>query len=199
MKKLYLGEKIKRIRKEKKLTQQQLANIVGYNSKSTISEIEKGTNDIPTEKLHLIAKALNVNISDLIDEQPKGNTKSIPLLGEICAGNGIYAKENRLGEIQIDKTIINADFSLKIKGDSMIGENIIDGDIAFFDQHFDFIDGKIYAIIKKGLDTGEIKKVFKKNDKYLLQPCNNNYQPALEDCDDIIICGKFKGILRNYG
>lgn len=193
-----LGEKIKQARKQKGLTQQKLADIVGYTNRSTITHIEKNLIDIPTEKLHLIAKALNVNISDLIDEQPKGNTKSIPLLGEICAGNGIYAKENKLGEIQIDKTMINADFSLKIKGDSMIGENIIDGDIAFFDQHFDFIDGKIYAIIKKGLDTGEIKKVFKKNDKYLLQPCNKNYQPALEDCEDIIICGKFKGILRNY-
>lgn len=194
-----LGEKIKQARKQKGLTQQKLADIVGYTNRSTITHIEKNLIDIPTEKLHLIAKALNVNVSDLIDEQPKGKTKSIPLLGEICAGNGIYAKENHLGEIQIDKTIINADFSLKIKGDSMIGENIIDGDIAFFDQHYDFIDGKIYAIIKKGLDTGEIKKVFKKNDKYLLQPCNNNYQPALEDCEDIIICGKFKGILRNYG
>lgn len=194
-----LGEKIKQARKQKGLTQQKLADIVGYTNRSTITHIEKNLIDIPTEKLHLIAKALNVNVSDLIDEESKGKTKSIPLLGEICAGNGIYAKENHLGEIQIDKTMINADFSLKIKGDSMIGENIIDGDIAFFDKHFDFIDGKIYAIIKKGLDTGEIKKVFKKNDKYLLQPCNNNYQPALEDCEDIIICGKFKGILRNYG
>lgn len=69
-----LGEKIKKFRKNKGMTQIELAEKVGYTNRSTITHIEKGLIDIPTEKLHLIAKALGVNISDLLeDNKPKIN------------------------------------------------------------------------------------------------------------------------------
>lgn len=69
-----LGEKIKKFRKFLGMTQQELALKVGYTNRSTITHIEKGLIDIPSEKLHLIAKALGVNISDLLeDNKPKIN------------------------------------------------------------------------------------------------------------------------------
>lgn len=67
-----LGEKIKKFRKSLGMTQQELALKVGYSGKTSISEIEKGKNDVPTEKLSKIAQALGVNISDLLeDNKPK--------------------------------------------------------------------------------------------------------------------------------
>lgn len=66
-----LGEKIKKFRRNKGMTQIELAEKVGYTNRSTITHIEKGLIDIPTEKLHLIAKALGVNISDLLEDNKK--------------------------------------------------------------------------------------------------------------------------------
>ncbi|WP_052727666.1 helix-turn-helix domain-containing protein [Sneathia vaginalis] len=69
-----LGEKIKKFRKSLGMTQVELAKKVGYRSGSTITEIEKGNNDIPFDKLKTIAQALGVNISDLLeDNKPKIN------------------------------------------------------------------------------------------------------------------------------
>lgn len=69
-----LGEKIKKFRKSLGITQQELALKVGYSGKTSISEIEKGKNDVPTEKLSKIAIALGVSVSDLLeDNKPKVN------------------------------------------------------------------------------------------------------------------------------
>lgn len=67
-----LGEKIKKFRKSLGMTQVELAKKVGYRSGSTITEIEKGNNDIPFDKLKTIAQALGVSVSDLLeDNKPK--------------------------------------------------------------------------------------------------------------------------------
>jgi len=59
-----LGAKIQRLRKAKKLTQEQLAELVGIDPKN-ISRIEKGNNYPTAENLTAIARALNVDIYEL--------------------------------------------------------------------------------------------------------------------------------------
>lgn len=66
-----LGDKIKKYRKSIGMTQQELAIKVGYNGKTSISEIEKGKNDVPTEKLSKIAQVLGVSVSDLLEDNKK--------------------------------------------------------------------------------------------------------------------------------
>jgi len=61
-----LGKEIKRLRKQKGLTQSELASQVGFNTNSAISHLEKGDNDITRNKLVLIAKALDVTPAYLI-------------------------------------------------------------------------------------------------------------------------------------
>ncbi len=56
-----LGEKIRQKRKELGLTQEELANMVGYTSKSTITKIENNKIDVSMDKIELIANALNVS------------------------------------------------------------------------------------------------------------------------------------------
>ncbi|WP_288847732.1 helix-turn-helix domain-containing protein [uncultured Sneathia sp.] len=67
-----LGFKIKKIRKSLGMTQRQLADMVNYSQTSTITKIENGFINISNNKVHEIAKALGVNISDLLeDNNPK--------------------------------------------------------------------------------------------------------------------------------
>ena len=59
-----LGQRIRKLRKDKKITQEQLAEMVGIDPKN-ISRIEKGNNYPTAENLTSIAKALNVDIYEL--------------------------------------------------------------------------------------------------------------------------------------
>lgn len=70
---MMIGQKLRKLRKLRGLTQLQLSEILGYTDRSTISKIEKDINDVPTEKLDKIAKALNVSVSELLEEKQPNN------------------------------------------------------------------------------------------------------------------------------
>lgn len=61
-----LGENIKKLRIEKKITQDELARLVGYTSRSTINKIEKGKIDIPQSKILEFAKIFDVSPIELM-------------------------------------------------------------------------------------------------------------------------------------
>lgn len=66
-----LYQNIRSIRISKGMTQEELAEKMGYKSKSTIAKIESGVNDIPQSKIKAFAEALSVSISDLMDFAPQ--------------------------------------------------------------------------------------------------------------------------------
>ena len=64
-----IGEKIRNLRKKKGISQQELAEEVGYTSKVAISRIENGQINIPMDKMARIAKCLDVRVSDLLTDK----------------------------------------------------------------------------------------------------------------------------------
>lgn len=75
-----IGQKIKTLRNEAGLTQEELAQKCGYNNKSSITKIEKGKADIPQNKIKPLASALGVNPIELLHvsfENEKTNTGSL--------------------------------------------------------------------------------------------------------------------------
>lgn len=64
-----LGLKIKKIRKSLGMTQRQLADKINYCQTSTITKIENGSINISNNKVHEIAQALGVSVSDLLEDQ----------------------------------------------------------------------------------------------------------------------------------
>ena len=63
-----IGEKIKEIRMQNNLTMDELAEELGYSSRSTINKIEKGINDISYEKLLLLLKKYEISMSEFIED-----------------------------------------------------------------------------------------------------------------------------------
>ena len=159
--------------------------------------------------LEKLSSALNVSISYLMgfdtgDTTDKGGSRplpsnimvpagrQIPILGTICAGNGIHCEENFEGYFLVDRSI-KADYCLRVKGDSMIDANIYDGDVAFLRKDFDFIDGEIYAVCYGAEESASLKKLYKVDNKMMLQPCNSDYTAAFVDVDDVVIVGECIG------
>ena len=66
-----LGNKIKEIRLEQGMSQEEFAKELGYTSKSTINKIEKGVNDISYDKLELLIKKYDLELNDLFDNLAK--------------------------------------------------------------------------------------------------------------------------------
>ena len=211
-----IGQLIKKARENSGKTLDEVAKIVGV-SPATISRYESGEiKNMRRDKISLLAKALDVSPSYLMGWRDESGDpilenipgvimlnkgRRIPILGTIACGEPLLAVENLDGYFLCDPTIVRGDFALKCKGDSMINENIYEGDIVFIKSASDVDDGKIAAVIID--DEATLKKVYKNGDSLILQPCNTSYKPIIisgEDCKDIRIIGEMVGVYskRNY-
>ena len=192
---------IRFLRKQRNLTQEELAEMVGYKSFTTIQKWETGDSEPNMGVLRQLADIFHLSISELVETDLESKATSrplpsniitpaayaVPILGTICAGSGIHCEENFQGHT------IKADYCLKVKGDSMIDAGIYDGDFAFIRKSFDYSDGDIYAVCWGAEESASLKKLYKMDDKVMLQPCNSDYVPTLVDADDIYIVGECIG------
>ncbi len=197
---------IRFLRKQRNLSQEELAEMVGYKSFTTIQKWETGDSEPNMGVLRQLADIFHISISELVETDieksalgrplpsnimvPAG--RQIPILGTICAGNGIHCEENFEGYFLVDRSI-KADYCLRVKGDSMVDAGIYDGDVAFLRKDFDFIDGEIYAVCYGAEESASLKKLYKTDNKMLLQPCNSDYAAEFIDADDVVIVGECIG------
>ena len=204
-----LYKNIKNLREEKGLSQEELAKMTGYTSRSSIAKIEKGEVDLQRSKIIAFANALGVQPGDLmgwnIDDSstPKPNNESFdnifpvsvkkfPLLGEISCGEPIFANEDRESYV-LAGTDIDADFCVQARGDSMIGARILDGDIVFIKETNIVNNGEIAAIAID--DEVLLKRIyyFPNENLLTLQSENPKYAPknySGEQLDHVRIMGR---------
>lgn len=69
---MYIGERIRTKREMLKMSQDELAQKVGYKSRSSINKIELGLNEIPQSKILLFSTILNMSPSELMGWEEKG-------------------------------------------------------------------------------------------------------------------------------
>ncbi len=206
-----VGERIKFRREEIGMSQDELANRMGYKSRSAITKVEKSQRDINQSKIVEYATALNTtpaylmgweeekitssDAEDLYQKYPNIkpiHLKKFPMLGEIACGNPIFADEDKENYIMADMDI-NADFCLTAKGDSMINARINDGDIVFIKEMPIVSNGEIAAIIID--DDATLKRFYyyPKDNKLMLVADNPAYEPIVllgEELDHIRCLGK---------
>lgn len=196
---LEIYKRIRTRREELGISQEELAKRMGYKSRSSINKIEKGENDIPQSKIVAFAQALRTTPEALMgwEQSPASGdlpdlpnifpirTKKVPLLGTIAAGVPIYADENFDGYRECTEDI-DADFCLKIQGDSMIGARINDGDIIFIRKQEDVDNGEIAAVLIE--DEATLKRVYKEKDSLILQAENPKYAPIVYTAESYVEC-----------
>ncbi len=196
-----IANRLKELRKEKKLTLEELANLLG-TSKQTIHRYENGIiSNIPHDKVKRLAEALSVSPAELMgwdsdyslyDNISPIAVKRLPVIGEIACGEPIFAEERYEGYVSTDKSL-DASFCLIAKGDSMTGARIYDGDIVFIRAQETVENGEIAAVIIN--DEATLKRVYYYPDekKLVLSPENPRYAPFVyikEELESIKIIGK---------
>ena len=126
-----------------------------------------------------------------------GNEIEVPLVGAVAAGKPITAIENLEGHITLDRNLFKGEglFTLRIKGDSMKGIGVLDGDIVIVQQQSAAENGEIVVAIIEGEAT--LKRYIKKDTRVILRAENPQYEDIVVSSDrDIWIAGKMVGMMR---
>ena len=121
--------------------------------------------------------------------------KSIPLIGEVAAGQPILAEETH--EVYVD-ALCNADYALTIRGDSMT-PTYLDGDVVYIKATTDVLNGQIAVVLID--DSATLKHVYKAGNYLTLISDNPAYAPMrinLEEHDYVRVLGTVCGFTRIY-
>lgn len=126
-------------------------------------------------------------------------TYGLPLVGKIAAGRPIEAIANN-EMVDISQYLLGPNrFVLKVYGDSMIGDNIMDGDYVVCESRATAANGEIVVAL---IDNQEatLKRIQKEqNNKIKLLPSNPTLQPMIYEADRVNIQGVYLGLLRLSG
>lgn len=119
---------------------------------------------------------------------------NVPVLGTVAAGQPLYAEENIENYYPIPSDLLpNAEtFMLKVRGNSMINVGILEGDQIIVEQCPTAHNGEIVVALVD--DSATVKRFFKENGHYRLQPENDSMDPII--VDHVEILGKVIGLFR---
>ncbi|MDR0452257.1 MAG: transcriptional repressor LexA [Treponema sp.] len=131
------------------------------------------------------------------DEEEKGGSVRIPILGPVAAGIPILAEENWDGSIPVDRSALRKGsqyFALRVKGDSMENAGILDGDMAIIEQRETAENGQIVVAMLN--DATTLKRYYREKARIRLQPENEKYKPIYSQ--DVRLLGRLTQIIRSY-
>ncbi len=198
---LRLAERIRVFRKKKKLSMEELGNMLGI-SRQTVFRYENGTiTNIPRDKIRRMAEIFETTEAVLMGFTAEElgyegilplADRAVPMLGEIACGTPIYADEDR-GAPRYAGVDADVSFCLRAKGDSMTGAHIHDGDIVFVHAQEAVENGEIGVVIIG--DEATLKRVYyyPESEKLVLMPENAAYEPMVfvgHELDGIKVIGK---------
>ena len=121
----------------------------------------------------------------------------IPILGTVAAGQPILSEENFDGNIILHRSMLKKNkkyFALKVRGDSMTGVGIMDGDMAIIEKQSVVRNGEIAVAVVDEAVT--LKRFFRENSRIKLQAENSAYKPIF--CQEVKILGRLSRVIRCY-
>jgi repressor LexA len=124
-------------------------------------------------------------------------TREVPVLGRVPAGKPFLSEENIEGTIALPEDMAGEKtFALQVKGDSMIGAGIMDGDRVIVKQQGTAENGDIVCAVIDGEAT--LKRFFKKDGTITLKAENERYAPITVSAGEFRIAGRVVGLLRKF-
>ena len=119
----------------------------------------------------------------------------VPIIGQVAAGEPILAQENieDYWPVPADRMPNKQTFFLKVKGESMINAGIFDGDMVIVEQQPTADNGDIVVAMIE--DSATVKRFYKEDGYYRLQPENDTMDPII--VSEVSIIGKVVGLYRS--
>ncbi len=175
---------------------EEIAAAFGYSSLATVHEHLSNL-----ERKGYIRKSYNESRSiELLSEDGAGSALDLPLLGNVAAGLPIEAIEHR-ESLSVPADMIRKgrdNFVLRVEGDSMIDEQIRDGDYIVVTSQATAEEGEMVVALVGG-DSATVKKLYRDGpDRIRLQPANPEVEPIVADARDVAIQGVVVGVIRKY-
>ena len=133
---------------------------------------------------------------ELVPARVGGRALELPLLGFVAAGAPIEAVASN-ETIAVPEALVGKrdSYVLRVKGDSMIDEQIRDGDFVIVEDRKTADNGEMVIALIGGLDV-TLKKFYRENGKVRLQPANPAMQPIMLDADHVQVQGVVVGVMR---
>ena len=206
-----VGDRIRQVRQEQDVTQQELADYIGVSKQAVYKYENNIVTNKPTDKVDAIAKRLKVSPAYLMgwEEQPEPKKPTIPpgfepmpkmdwvpLVGRIACGTPITAEEN-VEQMVCVPSRWHSTFTLTCKGDSM-EPRIHDGDLVAIRSQPEVEQGEI-AAVRIG-DEATLKHVYLHENFIELRPENPAFESIIltkEEMNTVVIEGKAVGLCRD--
>src|SRR5687768_16178283 len=152
------------------------------------------------EREGLIKRIPNVSRGiQLVEQSTNGGENEVPLLGTVAAGQPIEAILSH-DTVNVPKGMQgrNRTFALRVRGDSMIDENIQDGDIIVVASQKTADNGQVVVALIDG-NYATVKKFYREPDFIRLEPANPQFKPIfVKTPERIQIQGIVRGLIRKY-
>ncbi|HKL26046.1 MAG TPA: transcriptional repressor LexA [Desulfuromonadales bacterium] len=172
-------------------SQQEIADTFGFRSLGTVQNYL-----VRLEREGVLRKEWNARRGMRV-LRPGRTGAELPLAGLVAAGKPIEAIENP-DTIDVPASMLGdgKNFVLRISGDSMVGEGILDGDYVVVRKQAAAENGQVVVAIVGNEAT--VKRFFRKNGRIELQPANPAMTPILvEDPDSFRVEGVVVGVIRH--
>ena len=123
--------------------------------------------------------------------------RNVPLVGDVAAGTGVIAEEHLEEVLPLPERFAGTDesFMLRVRGDSMINDGILDGDFVVVRQQ---PDAEVGDVVVAGIPGEEatVKRLKSKGATIVLQPSNEQFDDLAYDSSEVAIYGKVLSVLR---
>ena len=172
-------------------TMQEIADHLGVSRPTVFEHIEA------LEKKKVLTREPTLARGVTLAPEYSPEAGRLPLVGRIAAGRPIEAIEDTelLDLESLFRGRPGETFALQVRGDSMIDEQIRDGDFVIVEKRATARDGETVVAILEGGDA-TLKKFYKEKGRIRLQPANPTMQPIY--APNVTIQGVVIGVLRKY-
>jgi repressor LexA len=175
---------------------EEIARHFGYTSLATVHEHLENL-----RQKGYIRKSYNASRSiELVPSGVRAGALELPLLGAVAAGAPIEAIQDQ-ETVAVPEDFLSRGgqhYVLRVRGDSMIDEQIRDGDFVVVNARNTAHNGEMVVALVHG-DSATVKRFYREGDgRVRLQPANDNMAPLYYPARDVVIQGIVVGVIRRY-
>lgn len=174
---------------------EEIARHFGYTSLATVHEHLENL-----KQKGYIRKSYNASRSlELVPSGTHAAAVELPLLGSVAAGIPIEAiTDNETIAVPEDFLTRGGEhYVLRVKGDSMIDEQIRDGDFVIVNARRNASNGEMVVALVGG-ESATVKKFYRENGRVRLQPANTSMPPMFYREQEVAVQGIVIGVIRRY-